>query len=85
MNKISSLDTTDCIDMITANLDQAEGILSALEVTLSTSDIHHHKLPHAVTAAMGFIGESRGLITALGQAKDNREAQEEESAQQRAI
>lgn len=73
-----NLDAIDYIDIINANLDKAEGILSALEATLSTSDVHHHKLPHAVTAAMSFIGESRELIKALGRTCHAAEEEEEE-------
>lgn len=65
MNQINTLDKVDCIDMLNANLDQAEGILCILETTLSTSDIHHHKIPHAVTAAMGLIENSRKLIEVI--------------------
>ncbi len=75
-----TLDTIDSIDMINANLDKAEGILSALEATLSTSDVHHHKLPHAVTAAMSFICESRALIKALGRTWHAEAEEEEERA-----
>lgn len=75
MNQINNLDTVDCIDEINAKLEQAEGILCALEISLSTSDIHHHKLPHAVTAAMGFIEESKGLVKVLCAIKDDELSQ----------
>ncbi|NGZ18003.1 hypothetical protein G6Z94_11700 [Vibrio aestuarianus] len=77
MSQINPLDTVDCIDAINAKLDQAEGILCTLEITLSISDMHHHKLPHAVTAAMGFIAESRQLVKDLGTARDYNEIGEE--------
>ena len=73
MNQINTLDAVDCIDALNANLDQVEGILYALEITLSTSDSHHHKLPGAVTAAMSFVGESRGLIKTLSQARERED------------
>lgn len=65
MNVSEPMDTLDQLDLICSNLDNAEGILAALEVTLSISDTHHHKLPFAVTAAMQFIAEARGGIKKL--------------------
>lgn len=65
MNQIEPIDNLDRIDLISQKLDQAEGIMAALETTLSISDTHHHKLPFAVTSAMQCISDSRVLIREL--------------------
>lgn len=67
MNQTDALDALDRIDLICSNLDQAEGILSALEISLSTNGTHHPKLPFALTAAMQFIEDSRGLVKGIAQ------------------
>lgn len=67
MKLSEAMDKTDHIDQISNNLDIAEGILSALEITLSTIDTCHPKLPFALTAAMQCIDASRGLIKEIVQ------------------
>lgn len=75
MNQPNILDAIDCVDLICSNLDQAEGILSALEISLSTNGANHPKLPFALTAAMGFIESSRGLVKGIARCEVEMESQ----------
>lgn len=76
MKPIEAMDKLDYIDQISSNLDQAEGILSSLEISLSTIDTCHTKLPFAVTAVLQFVDTSRGLLTKLAEEEEQRELEE---------
>lgn len=78
MKPIESMDRLDYIDQISNNLDQAEGILSSLEISLSTIDQCHTKLPFAVSAAMQCIENSRGLFNRFAREEEVEELEEME-------
>lgn len=65
MNQNETMDALDYIDLLTDKLDKVTGILFALEGCLSISDTHSVQTPHAVSAALDYLGDIREGIKKL--------------------
>ncbi len=65
MKNTDTIDSTDCIDLLTDNLDKVTGILFVLEGYLSISDIHSTQTPNAVSAALDYVNEIKKGVKKL--------------------
>lgn len=65
MKNTETIDTVDCIDLLTDNIDKVTGILFALEGCLSNNDTHSTQTPYAVSAALDYVNEIRKGVKKL--------------------